>query len=220
MTMLRSRWLAVTVLGFLAIAIALWFARRVVPDCGIPLSAPMLEFELALDHAGLARVIDCLPRRNELDRQNLVDLSLFIPAYSAFLAVFAWAAGLRRVIAIILGVGIALSDFVETFTLRAISAAWPHLETSLIPALAVGVRLKFVLIGVFLLLSAILLWRRGGALTRLVAITVAIGALGSLVSMVPGVGRTGSTMIAVAWLMMFVYSAGQLLSEPGAAPAN
>lgn len=219
MLMFRWRWLAATVLDCLAIAIGLWFARRIVPDCGLPVSAPMLEFELALDRSGLARVIDCLPRRNELDLQNLVDLSFFISAYPAFLAVFAWAAGVRLTIAILLGAGIVLSDVTETVALRAISAAWPLLETSFISVLAIGARLKFVLIGVLMLLAAISLWRGGGALARLVAATMVIGSIGSLVTMVPGVGRTGSTMIAVAWLAMFAHSAGQFLSRKPTRPA-
>jgi hypothetical protein len=140
MTILRKRWLAAMTLGCAAIAVASWFAGRVVPDCGVPLAAPMLEFELALDHLGLARAIDCLPRRVELDRQNLVDLWLFIPAYCGFLAAFAWAAGVGRTATVLLGAAIALSDYAETLALRAMSASWPQTEISLLPVLAIGAR--------------------------------------------------------------------------------
>lgn len=172
MTRIRKRWLAATFLGCAAIAVALWFARRVVPDCGVPLAAPMLAFELALDREGLANVIGCLPRQIELDRQNVVDLLLFIPTYSAFLAAFACAAGVPRILAIMLGAAIAASDYAETLALRAISAAWPHPESSLLPVLAIGARLKFVLIGAILMMGASALWRHGRGSARPVASTL------------------------------------------------
>jgi hypothetical protein len=213
MTMLRKRWLAAMIFGCAAIAVASWFAGRVVPDCGVPLAAPMLEFELALDHLGLARVIECLPRREELDRQNLVDLWLFIPAYCGFLAAFAWAAGVGRTATVLLGAAIALSDYAETLALRAISASWPHTEISLLPVLAIGARLKFALIGAMLLAAAVSLWRRKGVLAQPLAAVMAVGCLGSILSMIPGVGRVGSTMIASAWLFMLAYSSGRFLSK-------
>jgi hypothetical protein len=213
MTTVRWRWLAAVILGCLAIAVALWFVGRVVPDCGVQLAAPMLEFELAVDRDGLAHVIDCMPRRAELDRQNLVDLWLFIPAYCGFLAAFARAGGVGWTRAILLGAGIAFSDYEETLALRAISASWPHTEMSLLPVLAIGARLKFVLIGAILLTTAVSLWRRAQPLARAVAVLMAVGSFGSILSMIPGVGRTGSSMIALAWLTMLAYSSGRLLSK-------
>lgn len=204
-------WVTATILGVIAIGIAMWFAGRVVPDCGQPLRAPMLEFELMLDRAGLARVLDCAPRLAELDRQNIVDLSLFIPAYTGFLVAFALAAGMRRGLAIALGFGVALGDYAETLSLRAISAAWPAFHITTIPILAIAARVKFVLIGIMMVLSALSLWRQSARAGRIVAILLAVSATGAFVTLIPGVGRLGSTMIALGWLLMLVNSATRVL---------
>ncbi len=207
-------WRLCFVLGLATIGTVFWFASRQVPDCGVPLDAPMIVFELATNQAELGRVLDCRPRLLELDQQNIVDLSLFIWAYAGFLMAFALAAGVRPWLVLSLTAGIIIGDVVETTGLRSISAAWPGFDPASLTPLMISARLKFVLIGVLMMAG-------GGRLTllgqRFVGGIVNFGGIGCIAVLFDA-GRIASALTAAGWLVILGLALVRGFRQP--APAS
>lgn len=216
----RRLWRAAAVFGVLTVATAIVFLGRTVPDCGVPLASPMLDFELATRQPQFAALLDCAPRLAELDFQNLLDLLLFMWVYTAMLTAFMLATGVRRAVALGLAALMLGGDFVETAVLRQIGAGWPQLDGSLVTLLAVAVRVKFVAIGVAMLASAARLWRRPGRGARVTSPLVAAGGIGSLAILVPGLAMLGSLLVFVGWLAIPAYAAVKAFRSRPPAPSS
>jgi hypothetical protein len=191
-------WRICFVLGLVAIGTVGWFASRQVPDCGVPMDAPMIVFELATSKAELAQVLDCRPRLQELDHQNIVDLGLFIWAYAGFLMAFALAAGVRPWLVFTLTAGIIIGDLVETTGLRSISAAWPGFDPTALMPLMVSARLKFILLGALMIEGG---WRLAQLGQRVTGGIIAVGGIGCIAVLFDA-GRIASALTAAAWLVI------------------
>ncbi|MFC3713731.1 hypothetical protein ACFOMD_14235 [Sphingoaurantiacus capsulatus] len=216
----RSLWRATFVFGLLTFALFIVSAVRGVPDCSVPMPAAMLDFELALDRAAFALVLDCAPRLAALDQANIVDLLLFMWAYGGLLTFFALAVGLRPWLAVSLGALMIATDFVETVTLRWIAAGWPLFDPTLVSPLAIAVRVKFVAIGIAMVLAGLWLARfKTGWGARLVALLSVIGGVGSVWLMYSDGRMTGTAMLAVAWIAITVYAGARTLGYRKAASA-
>lgn len=200
MAHMQRWWRICFVLGLATIATVGWFATRTVPDCGVPMDAPMIVFELATSQAELGTVLDCRPRLQELDQQNIVDLSLFIWAYGGFLLAFALAAGVRPWVVISLTAGIVIGDLVETFGLRSISAAWPAFDPAALLPLMVSARLKFILIGALMIEGG---WRLSQSGQRITGGIIAVGGIGCIAVLFDA-GRIASALTAAGWLAILV----------------
>jgi hypothetical protein len=217
----RRYWRATMVFGLLAIATAVWFLTRPMPACGgAPLTSAMLDFEMATTQPEFAAVIDCAPRRAELDFQNIVDLLLFMWAYVGFLTAAMLAAGVRRGVAIGLAALMLGGDFVETAILRQIAAAWPALDAGMVTVLAIAVRVKFAAIGIAMLAAALKLWGRGGNGPKLVAALTAIGGVAALAIIPPTAREAASQLVVVGWLALLVYAAVIALRSRRPAPSS
>lgn len=216
----RRMWRAAFIFGILTIATALWFLTRPVLDCGAPLAAPMLDFEMAMTQPQFAAVIDCGPRRAELDVQNIVDLLLFMWAYTGLLVAFMLAAGVKRGLALGLGILMLGGDFIETAILRQIAAGWPDLDAGLATTLAVAVRVKFAAIGIAMLVAAARLWRVDGWGARVTAILAVVGGIASIAIIPPEVRGPASQILVVGWLAIMVYAGVKGFRSPRPAPSS
>lgn len=214
----RKWWRAAAVFGVLTIATAIWFLTRPMPTCGgAAIASPMLDFELATARNGFATILDCAPRRAELDFQNIVDLLLFMWVYTGFLAAFSLAAGVRRWLVLGLAALMLGGDFVETAILRQIAAGWPQLDSGLVSVLAVAVRLKFVAIAAATAIAGAYVWRA----SRLIGALAVVGGIASLTTMLSGDLRmAGSALLVVAWLAMTIYAAVNALRSRRPAPSS
>jgi hypothetical protein len=211
----RRLWRATLAFGLLTFALFVFSTVQGIPDCGAPLPTAMLDFELALDRAQFAVVLDCAPRLAALDAANIVDLLLFMWAYGGLLTFFALAVGMRPWLAVSLGALMIGTDFVETVTLRWIAAAWPLFDPSLVTPLAIAVRVKFTAIGIAMVLAGIELLRTTpGMAARSTALLAIVGGLGSVILMYPQGRMAGTGLIAIAWLAMTIYAGAQALRGP------
>lgn len=192
-------WRICAVMGLVAMATVVWFASRQVPDCGVPLAAAMIDFELATSQAQLATVLDCKGRLLELDHQNVVDLSLFIWSYAGFLLAFALAAGVRPWLAFTLAAGVVIGDVIETTGLRSIAAAWPRFDSGALMPLMIAARIKFILIGALMIEGA---WRLAQSGWRISGGIVAVGGV-ACIAVLFDAGRIASALTAIAWLTIF-----------------
>src|SRR5690606_22940522 len=99
------------------------------------------------------------------------------------------------------------TDFVETVTLRWISAAWPLFDPSLVSPLALAVRVKFTVIGIAMVLAGIWLGRANKSLgARIVALLAIIGGLGSVWLMYSDGRMAGTAAVGIGWLAMTIYA--------------
>ena len=208
-------WRICAVFGVLTLATFVGFSAQTVPSCGTVLAAPMIDFELATTRANLAAVLDCQPRLAELDRQNIVDLGFFMWVYVAFLAAFGRASGVG--LPIIAGIA-ALTlggDLVETLRLRQIAAAWPQLGSDALTPLIVASRLKFIAIGVGMILSGMALFRRDPRVAaRVVAALAIIGGVGNF-ALLAGVPATPAMLpTLISWLAILLFAAVSALQPP------
>ncbi len=211
----RRLWRATFAFGLLTFALFLFSTLQGVADCGAPMPAAMLDFELALDRAQFAVVLDCAPRLAALDAANVVDLLLFMWAYGGLLTFFALAVGLRPWLALTLGALMIGSDFVETMTLRWIAAGWPLFDPALVMPLAIAVRVKFVAIGAAMVLAGLQLWRgTRGMAARSTALLAVIGGVGSVAIIYPEGRMAGTALIGVAWLAITIYAGIRTLRIP------
>jgi hypothetical protein len=216
----RRLWRAAFVFGLLTFALFLFSAIQGVPDCGAPMPSAMLDFELALDRPAFAAVLDCGPRLAALDRANVIDLLLFMWAYGGLLTFFGLAVGLRPWLALSLGALMVGTDFVETMSLRWIAAAWPLFDPALVSPLAVAVRVKFVTIGIAMMLSGLWLARFNGGLgARVVAVLAVLGGLGSVWLMYSDGRTTGTAAVGIAWIAMTIYAGARALAHRRTAAA-
>lgn len=154
--------------GLAALACAWGFGR--IPGlvaCGPGAGAnPILAFEFARTPADVARLFGAEPCRSTLAAAQRTGLWLdalgFIPAYTAFLCLAAWAAGRQLAWPVIAALLVAaLSDEIEGALLFAVLHGLPGDEATL-DALAWAVGLKFLLLGLATLAIAALLlgqWR-------------------------------------------------------------
>lgn len=211
----RRLWRATLLSGLLTFAIFIYSAVQGTPDCGAPMPSAMLDFELALERAQFAPILDCAPRLAALDATNVVDLLLFMWAYGGLLTFFGLAAGMRPWLALPLGALIIGTDFVETLTLRWIAAAWPLFDPALVTPLAIAVRVKFTAIGIAMVLAGLQLFRATPKLAgRGTAGLAIIGGVGSVILMYPEGRLAGTGLIAVAWLAMTIYAGVRALRAP------
>lgn len=217
----RRLWRAAAVFGVLTIATALWFLTRPMPTCGGPLLASaMLDFEMATTPAQFAAVLNCQPRLAELDTQNIVDLLLFMWAYTGMLTAFMLAAGVRRGVALSLAILMLGGDFIETAILRQIAAGWPQLDPMLVAVLAVAVRVKFAAIGLAMIAGAARLWRVAGWVSKLTAALAVIGGIASVAIIPPDFREPASQVVVVGWLAIVAYAAVNALRSPRPAPSS
>lgn len=213
----RALWRAAFVFGLLTFALFIFSAVQGVPDCGVPMPSAMLDFELALDRPAFALVLDCAPRLAALDQANVVDLLLFMWAYGGLLTFFGLAVGLRPWLAVSLGALMVATDFVETVSLRWISAAWPLFDPSLVTPLALAVRVKFTVIGIAMVLAGIWLGRANKSLgARAVALLSILGGLGSVWIIYPEGRMAGTGLVGIAWLAMTIYAGVRTFRTPAA----
>ena len=211
----RRLWRATFMFGLLTFALFVYSSVTGVPDCGAPMPSAMLDFELALDRAQFAVVLDCAPRLAALDAANVVDLLLFMWAYGGLLTFFALAVGLRPWMALTLGALMIGPDFVETMTLRWIAAGWPLFDAALVMPLAIAVRVKFVAIGAAMVLAGLQLWRgTPGMAARSTALLAVIGGVGSVAIIYPEGRMAGTALIGVAWLAITIYAGIRTLRTP------
>lgn len=211
----RRLWRATFVFGLLTIALFVFSTVQGVPDCGAPMPSAMLDFELALERSQFAVVLDCAPRLAALDAANVVDLLLFMWAYGGLLTFFALAAGVRPWLALTLGALMVGADFVETMTLRWIAAGWPLFDPTLVLPLAIAVRVKFVAIGVAMVLAGLNLWRStAGAGARAVTVLAVLGGLGSVAILYPEGRMAGTALTGLAWLAITGYAGVRALRTP------
>lgn len=211
----RRLWRATLTFGLLTFAIFIFGAIKGTPDCGAPVPSAMLDFELALERAQFAPILDCAPRLAALDATNVIDLLLFMWSYGGLLTFFALAVGMRPWLAVSLGALMIGTDFVETVTLRWIAAAWPLFDPSLVTPLAIAVRVKFTAIGIAMVLSGLELFRTTpGMAARSTALLAIVGGLGSVILMYPQGRMAGTGLIAVAWLAMTIYAGARALRAP------
>jgi hypothetical protein len=209
------------VFGVLTIATALWFLIRPVPACGgPPLASAMLDFEMATTPAQFAAVLDCQPRLAELDTQNIVDLLLFMWAYTGLLTAFMLAAGVRRGAALGLAILMLGGDFIETMVLRRIAGDWPQLDPTLVVVLAVAVRVKFAAIGLAMIVGAAKLRRVAGWGAKLAVVLVAIGGIAAVAIIPPNFREPASQVVVVGWLALVAYGAINALRSPRPAPSS
>lgn len=214
----RRLWRATLLFGLLTFAIFIFGAIKGTPNCGAPMPSAMLDFELALERAQFAPILDCAPRLAALDATNVVDLLLFMWSYGGLLTFFALAVGMRPWLALSLGALMIGTDFVETVTLRWIAAAWPLFDPSLVTPLAIAVRVKFTAIGIAMVLAGLELFRTTpGMAARSTALLAIVGGLGSVILMYPQGRMAGTGLIAVAWLAMTIYAGARTLRASRAA---
>lgn len=217
----RRLWRAGAAFGVLTIATAAWFLTRTMPTCGgPPLASAMLDFEMATTPAQFAALLDCRPRLAELDRQNIVDLLLFMWAYTGMLTAFMLAAGVRRGVASSLAILMLGADVTETAILRQIAAGWPRLDPTLVAVLAVAVRLKFAAIGLAMVAGAAKLWRIGGRGAKLTAVVAATGGLAAVAVIAPDLRGPASQVVAVGWLAIAAYALINVFRSPRPAPSS
>jgi hypothetical protein len=211
-------WRATFAFGLLTFAVFIYNVVQGTPDCGDPMPSAMLDFELALERPQFAAVLDCAPRLQSLDFANIIDLLLFMWAYAGLLTFFGLAAGLRPWLALSLGALMLGTDFVETVTLRWIAAGWPLFDPSLVLPLAIAVRVKFVAIGIAMVLAGLTLWRRaGGAGARATAALSVAGGIGSVLIIYPEGRMIGSGLVALAWLATTIYAGALTFGKRAAA---
>ena len=176
----------------------------------------ILAFELARTPAGVAALFGAEPCRSALiaaQRTGLwLDALAFIPSYTAFLCLAAWAAGRRLawpVIAVLLVAG--LSDEIEGALLFAILRGLPG-DQAMLDALVWVVGLKFLLLGLATLVIAALLliqWR-GFRLTEWTAarmvggLGVGFGAVAALRGFFTGPAPAMMTGFAMAWFILLL----------------
>lgn len=214
----RRMWRAAFAFGVLTFALFLYSTVQGVPDCGTPMPSAMLDFELALDRPQFALVLDCAPRLAALDQANVVDLLLFMWAYGGLLTFFAIAAGVRPWLALALGALMIGTDFIETLTLRWIAAGWPLFDPTLVMPLAIAVRVKFVTIGIAMVLAGVQLFRgTPGPWARATALLAIVGGLGSVAIIYPEGRLVGTALTGIGWVAMTVYAGSRLSRRPQAA---
>lgn len=207
----RRLWRATLVFGLLTFALFVYSTVQGVPDCGTPMPSAMLDFELALERSQFAVILDCAPRLTALDAANVVDLLLFMWAYTGLLTCFALAAGVRPWLALTLGALMVGPDFVETMTLRWIAAGWPLFDPTLVLPLAIAVRVKFVAIGAAMVLAGLQLWRgTAGGGARATALLAVIGGVGSVAIIYPEGRMAGTALTGLAWLAITLYAGVRL----------
>lgn len=217
----RRLWRASFVFGLLTFALFIFSTVQGVPDCGAPMPSAMLDFELALERPQFAVILDCAPRLAALDRANVVDLLLFMWAYGGLLTFFALAVGVRPGLALSLGALMIGPDFVETMTLRWIAAGWPLFDPRLVMPLAIAVRVKFVAIGIAMVLSGLQLWRRiPGMGARSTALLAVIGGVGSVAIIYPEGRMAGTALTGLAWLAMTIYAGVNVLRRRRPVPSS
>lgn len=141
------------------------------PSCHpLPMST-LTAFELVRSVADLQRILG-LPGEGcraalapQLDHANFVDLIAYIPAYTAFYALTAYALGRRDGalgwITVIAALGCAISDVFENLGMFALSAA-PDEQSPWLMALIISTNAKWIGLAVVTTLCGVMLARRGG----------------------------------------------------------
>lgn len=141
------------------------------PPCN-PLPMPtILAFELVRSVADLQQIFGqpgeaCRAALvAEVDRANLIDSLAYIPAYTAFFALTAYALGRRDPVigwmAVTLALGCAVADWFENASLFALSAA-PDSDSPWLLGLIVSTNSKWIGLAVVTTLCGAMLARRGG----------------------------------------------------------
>lgn len=165
------------VFRFAVIAAALMLA--VIPFMGItappcnplPMST-LTAFELVRTTAEVQRVLGLAgePCRaalaSQLDHANLVDTFAYVPAYTAFYGLTAWALGARNRrlggLTVILAIACAVADVFENIGMFTLSAA-PDAPTPWLLGLVIATNIKWVGLAVVTTLCGVMLAQRGGA---------------------------------------------------------
>ena len=175
--------------GLCTLAASIGFGR--IPGltaCGPTGGAgPILAFELVRSPADMLALFGAEPCTSRLAAAQRAGLWLdclgFIPAYTAFLALGAWAArgaDRRLALAAVAALVVAgLSDEVEGVIMFRLLDGFPG-DPGLFGPLFWAVHVKFALLGVGALLIALLLWRGGSWLARIAALLAAFGGVVSL----------------------------------------
>jgi hypothetical protein len=183
-----------------------------VSACGpLQTGTPMLDFEFAISTDDLERIFGepgsiCQSDLvREFSRANRLDLTLYIPAYGLFLlAFFAANRGASRGWAAWIGmasvVGAMVNDVIETRYLLMVTNNFPGQPEWLV-TIWTAATVKFALLGIASIASAILMTERAHAY-RLLLATIAAGGGSAVVYALLAPGSLGllAPASAAAWL--------------------
>lgn len=152
------------------LAISTFMAVTAAPCRPLPMST-LTAFELVRSVADLQRIFGLpgeacrLAMAQQLDHANLIDTWVYIPAYTAFYALVAYALGRRDRtlgwITVALAIGCAVADVFENIGMFMLSAA-PDAASPWLMGLIVSTNAKWVGLAVVTTLCGVMLMRRGG----------------------------------------------------------
>jgi hypothetical protein len=152
------------------LSVSTLMAVTAAPCHPLPMST-LTAFELVRSAADLQRIFGMpgdVCRADliaQLDHANLIDSFAYIPAYTAFYALVAFALGRRGGalgwIAIAIALGCAVADVFENISMFQLSAA-PDVASPWLTGLIVSTNAKWVGLAIVTTLCGVMLARRGG----------------------------------------------------------